>query len=231
LGTKPYFSSLQTSYPSSPNDKHTMAPESIKNVGDSLSEGFKILVEKGYSCLEVLKALDEMCEKIAILSSTNDSKIWMDHIGPFSEERVSFEYLLLEVPETPITAMSDCEAIGECCRFAALSFAEGLMGPRPDGLSGILWSLGNQIQIRLKQMNIPRCLEEFDEILLWILFLGGYGLSGSGRAWFATLLPTVYNHLAIETWEGCVVVLEKFLWLNNFYADQCQSLWLMSRET
>lgn len=113
-----------------------------------------------------------LCERVAILSTTNDSKEWMKHLGPFSEKN-EFEYWLLQAPEEPITAMTDSDAIGECCRVAALQFFNAMMEERPSE-SGLIQSLGAQLKGRLELINLERCLEIYGEELLWIVLGGSY---------------------------------------------------------
>jgi hypothetical protein len=193
-----------------------------------LNAGFQFLVREGSAGPELLRALDLLCEKVGIMSTTDDPYVWMKHIGPFSEDCIEFEYLLLQAPETPITAMSDFEAISECTRIAALSFFYGLNEERPSE-SGIIQSLGAQLQSRLQLINFTRCLESYGEALLWIVFGGSYRVRGLTRKWFAELLPAVYFQLGIDSWDACFAIFRKFLWLDKI-AQPSQDLWILSRK-
>jgi hypothetical protein len=227
LGVKPYFSPLIISSKSSPSDDVYLAtPQSLDFTENSLNIGFRFLVDKGGARSELVKAISILCEKVDILSSTNDSKVWMKHVGPFSEKNIEFEYLLLQAPEEPITAMSDFDGICECLRVAALLFFTAVNEERPSE-SAMVQSLGAQLKGRLELINLTICLEEYGEELLWIVF-GAYRVRNVLRNWFAELLPAIYARLGIETWEECLAILKKFLWLDRI-AQPSRDLWKLSK--
>jgi len=228
LGIKPYFSPILASSKSSPSqDDYLATPESLNVLPGSLNVGFRLLLQKGNPHPDLVKALSMLCEKFAILSTTDNPVIWMKHVGPFSEKNIEFEYLLLNAPDEPITAMSDFDAISECCRVAALTFFYAVNEERPSE-SAMIQSLGAQLKGRLELIKMTECLEDYGQELLWIVLGGAYRVRGVLRNWFAELLPPIYAHLGIETWEECLAVLKRFLWLDRI-AQPSQDLWMLSQ--
>lgn len=91
-----------------------------------------------------------------------------------------------------------------------------------------------QSQIRLLVINLQTALLKttinndwnyYDELLLWIAFMGGSAFSeGLTREWYVKLLKAASFRLELSSWEATRGVLQRFLWISRCESF-CRALW------
>lgn len=87
---------------------------------------------------------------------------------------------------------------------------------------------------RLKEVIDREMEEEDDDVMLWLLFIGGISiLAEVDQAWLISRIHTVIQTLGIKDWPALHGYLVQLPWINSLYDETGKSLWdlVMRRQT
>lgn len=220
-GSKPRFQHLQTPSGQSPQYFPTDSSRS------RLAAGFAKIAGSAYFDSEMVFILSNMWSLNDTLESAHHNRFSALEMMSFDDERTRNEYQLLSLrtkpnPTVPPAGLGD---IQECCRLAALLYANTVFREIPP-VSVCLTSLPDQLKRALMRTRLGSCWEEHAKVLLWVLYLtASVVVTRPVREWFVSLLGEVSGRLGVQDWPGHKGILEQFLWCQRVCEKPYRIMW------
>lgn len=153
------------------------------------------------------------------------------YLGTIHRTRTAIQHTLLLLPtleELNLGVKEEGEEknnVYECCRLTALIYGVAVVYPVPNS-HGVLQMLVTRLQLALISLNIESCSSDLDDLLLWMLALGGIAaLDKPERVWFASQLGRLVRRMEIDDWGSVEEILESFLWLESACSQGGYMLW------
>lgn len=147
--------------------------------------------------------IDDHCEGRQILTLS----MLIDH-------RNATQHALLSLPPRSGTA--------ECYRLAALIYSLLVTFPLP-------YSVAPFQYLVMQLMEALTIWDGDDDMLLWVLTLGGIGATGlDQRLWFVSNLQATASKIGIKSWSEARYVMTKGLWHEATNDGDGRDLWIES---
>lgn len=82
------------------------------------------------------------------------------------------------------------------------------------------------VSLRLKDVLDHRLDEVGDDLLLWLLFIGGIWISGgTDRFWLGSRIKSLSRTLGINNWAEVHTCISKFPWIGNVHDELGLAVW------
>jgi hypothetical protein len=197
------------------------------------------LINYASSTLTVLEFGEEIMSLLQFMSRLTITQIKLIHtpsvtaeeIMVFNKLRAAVEHRLLSVRvATPVNVpRKQLEAaVYEACQIAALMCSNCIFReftPRTNAFRGLRERIAHPLMV----METLRDVEDghdFDELLLWIYFIGGMLSPSAETKWYALRVSRLMSSLIFEGWPEVENCLARCLWAermqNNTY---CAAFW------
>lgn len=116
--------------------------------------------------------------------------------------------------------------IQECIRLAAFIYNNTCFRDIPPA-SAIHSHLIRQLKLSLVSSKLFSVWTDYQEVLMWILFIGGaVSIEVDCRSWVLGLLKQTCDGLGLLDWNTVHERLRTFLWVDQFCEGPCRTLWI-----
>lgn len=192
----------------------------------TLATGFRQLRHHGINdaLFEVLEAIGAIT--LAISHHLQGKPAGLT-IGQIAKTRTAVQKRLLFLPaaEELDATQATRPDLYECCRLTAIIFSVGVIFPIPNTYD-VLQNRVRHLEAAIEASGIDNYGDECEEVLLWILILGGIAaLDKPERTWFVLQLVRVVERSKME-WDAVEKSLGKFLWLDSACGAGGHVLWV-----
>ncbi|KAE9381919.1 hypothetical protein N431DRAFT_425487 [Stipitochalara longipes BDJ] len=195
----------------------------VHNTGSTLT-----VVEFGEELMSLLRFMSELT--IAQSALVHTPGVTAEEIIGFNKLRSAVEHRLLSIRASILHTTSptgQLEAtVYEACRIAALlcsncifrDFKPNAVAVR--GLKKALMPALNDIET-----NLAAEAHDFEEMLLWVYFIGGMLSIPTETEWFASRVAKAMASLNIEDWAEVERCLMRCLWTEKMQNKYCLAFW------
>jgi hypothetical protein len=195
------------------------------------------LIRDGESTLTVVEFGEELMSLLHFMSELTIAQSALVHTpGVKAEEIIGFnklssavEHRLLSIRVSPYrnSPKSQLEAaVYEACRIAALLCSNCIFRDfSPKAVAVRALREGLMLAINEIETTPAADAQDFEEMLLWVYFIGGMLSTSAETEWFADRVAKAMTILGFEDWPEVEQCLTRCLWTEKMQNRYCLAFW------
>jgi Fungal specific transcription factor domain len=186
------------------------------------------LLEFGEEIMSLIRFMSDLSVTQSAMISTPG--VTAEEIIAFNKLRTAAEHRLLSirVSQTTNSRRNQLEAaVYEACRISALMCSNCIFReftPRAVAYRGLKEGFLSAIA-EIETFGDLEQARDFEELLLWVYFIGGMILTSEDTAWFARRVARAMANLGFENWDAVEQCMARCLWAEKMHNKYCLAFW------